>query len=914
MKKRLQTVFIAAAILVAGGAFGATYTLKDGATDWTDGASYNEQGADPSAFTSGDIIQIPDNVTVYLSLTNAVGDASTVLGGGDFDVVNSVSWIQTMGTESRLIVTIGDGLSANIDVPISNVKISTTGKWLNGTLIKRGTGELNLRSNLTSFEYYLGLTVEEGTLVMPQDYDGTKKLHCYVGVVAISNNATLVQSCSSSASYGAFVFRSLWGEGTVLRRPLPSNNGYTMFECSNGSDAERGSFAGRISGALRVINVGAQDYTGTQSDFGGVFDVYNGKSVGVAMFGNGGSSSSTGSGNNIVTRETGGKYTYLGTTDEVTTKDIYVSTTNTPNTKQFILDGGEHGGVTFNGAWSWLYSSSESKYRAFANTRRITLAGDHANPCAIGGAMSEDVAASADSPKPGFPINAFFTKAGSGTWRFKENRNRKNTGGFWFQKGVMQYDSLAEKGRVSSLGTSTNVTAAANDSLAAHSFLLGPGAASQEDLPVLEFTGTNGYVCSTRMLKLTYAGGVLRNNTERRIRLARISNYYQNRTATLVLDGSGMNTNEVLDVSDGAGTVAVVKDGTGVWRLGGDQTFSGPLTVKQGRLIVKQTDETQYTWFRFTLKEQNSNGTGFRISQMALYSATNSAGAGTTRPSLNSATRNDRYSELEPGQVAIGDVMPVAYDEDTKNTLGTVERMLTKSATDNYGMQYRSQWGEVAHSSVTNPASWLPIIVRLPDGAGEIIAFDYQNVWYTVKSYETTVKAYSLEGSVDGVHWEEIISEDDAPVPTDNSWIWTYGGNRGNAADSSRPKPITARSSRTYSVLNNVATVKVFGGAVLEAEGNVTLSKLTVDASDTANGDAEVCGFGFAAENGTLDIENLGTADSVTLPLLVTGSQNAGNMTQWSVYSGGSQVLRRMRFDANGRLVVYKRGTLISLQ
>ena len=75
---------------------GGTFTVKDGVRDWTLPGSY-EEGIAPSA--ADDVIQIPENTTVYLDLTTDAGRASLAL-------VNTVQRIVPLSPTSVLDVTV----------------------------------------------------------------------------------------------------------------------------------------------------------------------------------------------------------------------------------------------------------------------------------------------------------------------------------------------------------------------------------------------------------------------------------------------------------------------------------------------------------------------------------------------------------------------------------------------------------------------------------------------------------------------------------------------------------------------------------------------------------------------------------------------------------------------------------------
>ena len=82
-----------------------------------------------------------------------------------------------------------------------------------------------------------------------------------------------------------------------------------------------------------------------------------------------------------------------------------------------------------------------------------------------------------------------------------------------------------------------------------------------------------------------------------------------NAEATLTLAGDTAATNEIWNVTNGAGTTSLVKDGSGTWALCGTNNFSGAITVKSGTLIVKNLSEFNYDWFRWTIKARNGTDT-----------------------------------------------------------------------------------------------------------------------------------------------------------------------------------------------------------------------------------------------------------------------------------------------------------------
>ena len=207
---------------------------------------------------------------------------------------------------------------------------------------------------------------------------------------------------------------------------------------------------------------------------------------------------------------------------------------------------------------------------------------------------------------------------------------------------------------------------------------------------------------------------------------------------------------------------------------------------------------------------------------------------------------------------------------------------------------------------LTDRTSHIPIIMRVPEGSPEAVAFDYVSTFGS--SNHAGVKGYRLEGSVDGMHWETVAEDAEAPIKS-SSYQWVYGTKSNISESDGCCQFSTTRSTATYKVLNNVKDVIVSGGAVMEAEGNVALSTLTVDAADTANGVASVSGFAFGDE-GSLKVTGL-TGLTAKLPLVVSGAF-AKNVEKWTVHVDGELVPNlNVNVSADGRVSVFPAGTVI---
>ena len=903
--KNCNLLMIAAGLaFVSGVAGAATNTLVNGATNWNLPASWAEQSV-PSA---NDVALIPANATVYLDLTTEDGVASLALA-------NTLQRIIPLSPASRLVVTVGADDVRVLERPFNAAVLgrSNVENLKKGELVKMGQGELRLRNgngSNTVDDFYTSITVSEGTLVLPQD----RNMICYVRTLTVARDATLVTArneandASNASCWTVFFY--LYGEGTITNR-YPGTSYSYRFEPFGGSASEHGSFGGRITGRVQVHCHGYQAFTG-KSDTTSPFKCETGMLY-AHSFASPGQQSSLGAAWWVYAY--GGGLSYSGQSFATNGQAFAVSATNTA----FTLDGGPHGGATFTGTWIWHDATRNMMNSPML--RRVVLSGDGPNECVFAGGVTDHWASvTRDGVSSAVAVTGYFNKKGTGTWHFTDNGNRKNSGGYWVENGTLRYDSLEEAGRIYSLGTGTNLTYSQVTDLStgyrpAHAIILGNNGTTG----VFEYTGTNGYFCAKRPLRIINKG-VFRTNAERPIRFADVQSWNANPT-TLVLDGSSACTNEMLDVSDGGstkGALSVEKDGPGTWKLGGYQQFSGTLAVKQGKLIVKQTEPGPYTWFRFTLTDYaRPNGSygsvALTVSRLSLFSSVNSSVSdGSNQIGWKTMAWAQHYSELQPGQIALQDGMPANYDRYSGNNLvasdNTPEKMFYP-VNYGYGLYLRQARGALPRIMLTDRTSHIPIIMRVPEGSPEAVAFDYVSTFGS--SNHAGVKGYRLEGSVDGMHWETVAEDAEAPIKS-SSYQWVYGTKSNISESDGCCQFSTTRSTATYKVLNNVKDVIVSGGAVMEAEGNVALSTLTVDAADTANGVASVSGFAFGAV-GSLKVTGM-TGFTAKLPLAVSGT-SAKNVEKWSVYVNGELVpSMHANVAANGRVSVFPAGTAIFMR
>ena len=267
----------------------------------------------------------------------------------------------------------------------------------------------------------------------------------------------------------------------------------------------------------------------------------------------------------------------------------------------------------------------------------------------------------------------------------------------------------------------------------------------------------------------------------------------------------------------------------------------------------------------------------------------------------------DDWRHIQPGQAAFARTDATLLRGDTRNV--TLAGLFT--LTNDYGFGYgivpagkSTRVQTVLDDTITH----IPIILRLTNGTPEIVAFDYVNVWGSNNaSCSRCVKAYTLEGSLNGFVWETLYATNDAPIAS-NSRYWST---KDSTWLTSTPPAyaIPARTSTVYAFPLNPGPVSVKGGGLLKAEGgSPTVSSLALDA--TSGG--VIDGFTFAAK-GALDVVNLPSDARVVLPVTLANVVGATNLSNWTFSIGGApKASRKVSVDGEGHVVVCRMGLMMS--
>ncbi len=899
--KRLCMTMLALCAAVSAAYGGTTYYFKVGATDFTEPSNYATDSAGTQTATSipgaEDQIILPDNATFAI----AGGDAN-------FNVLSGVRRIRPRAN-SVLEFTIADGATSTLNAAVNwdadskmwNVENGTDAIHHWGKIVKKGGGTLILAASGTmkygitvNQDYFTAIDLQQGTLKLPQHAVG----NMYFGDLTMAEGTTLVTcgDVSDSSLARATLLRSLNGYGIVTNETGRSSGQIcTTYERNVVACSEfHGKFCHPVRHWLngRFVQYGhetgiTQPVT-VQYNLGHLNDGYD---RGVYSFED---VALLGSNANIQFYSTGGGIHYFGGVDAEMAKNVNLYSYAYPG----FFDAGWHGGIRCTGSWNVSADTANSIVQKW-----LVLTGSNTVPCTIEGAFAEK---NSVTNQYGVPYTIVVQKLGSGTWRFKNDRS--HAGGFAIEEGTLQFDSIAEKGVKSALGLSTNLTeicSVANPTSVDYAFSLGSTSENAPDA-AFEFAGAKSCQSGTRPLALKGKGGSIRaSGTDgARLGFGGISALAAGET-TLVLDGTNTQSNVATGITDGNGVVSVVKDGSGDWYLSGTNTFSGDLLVKSGTLTVQGS---KYSWFRFTIKEMGSNTRYMQFRQLALYDPNGvrqNIGLHVNPPASTpySSTSNVSYSPdsdwmaLEPGSFAFGsNDFLCKYTETTY-----VDQILSDSyiSAGGFKTQIFTTDNKARNLSKDDPSTWVPFVMRLTNGAPEIVRYDIQSLSNSGNT-NTWPKVASMEASVDGIHWELVETNVTGEVLTDHAYDFSiaYGGSSNNAnrwySDGTEFVSGQARPGAGFPIrghadiptpLQNVRSVSVAAGATLKTDAGVEIRSLKVDSA----GAGTIDGFSFA-ENGTLDVTIAGAVPQDTLlPGTYVNYRGLENVARWDLKINGSQ-------------------------
>ena len=824
--KYAQCALAVAASLLAVTAFGSDWVLKTGEWEIDDPAAYATKDGASMSEGNEELPVAGDKVTIPKDGIVNVDDDSVALAS---------SLVQLYYGENAKVV---------VDVATNFVFDAAVGRGYYATFIgtfeKRGAGMMSKTkwNSISGSNYWdlrgVRIFVKAGAVDL---YDvGASGKNLQFGAFDLAEGTSL-----KLPKAGSLYVQGLSGCGTV---ECPEADKRT-FSIQAHEDFEfRGTFADSFS--IRTISPSdAKLSPGMQSIYGAQPEIYAaqtyGGRLGVERFGvdkNDTSSSIGPSGmafNNTSTTLTapGGSVRYLGT-GETTAKTFSIYR---PSSE---LDAGATGGLVLTGSVTVIQSAAAGMYD-------FTLSGEGAAVNVI----SSKVEVASDK-------DLAFVKRGSGTWQFAAYSSpiyRKNAGPFVIENGTLQFGSIAEAGEKCALGFATNLVAMGISELGElspvpYAYLLG----TPETEATFEYVGTADASCSTRPLVVN-GRGTLKNSGGASFAFGGITNA-AGTDATLVLDGDVGSVASLGETADGS--LSLEKAGAGTWMIDGDADFSGGISVKGGRLSVRNHDRFRYV--RYTVKE-------------TYYVSTNTDESATS-------FSNGKYLiggvQLAFYSAAGERVIPKSYtvtetgNYKTEPTYGPEKMSDPNTVTNGYSIGWRlyvssgSGFSKLAHHDDSN--TWVRLVMELPDDAPELVSYDLvlmpkNHTWMMAcPSY------YQIEGSVDGMTWTpltEDITYDDLKDVYRGAATWLWGGNSfwttkyTEDAPSAKPDGLADMSCEPQHkiLVNGIGRLAVADGASFTVYGRaLEADSLGVDVASGKVG--AISGVKLAAKP-TLDLTNL---------------------------------------------------------
>lgn len=940
--RRLRVGALMAAALSAAMASADVFTLSqvpNSLAEWKN-QSFYVSGAAPSG-TSSDVIEIPRGmmVTVTDRQTDVVSFLSAV---GNIRVLGSTDASQSQG---KLVLDVSEGATVEFTGCIRDDSSGST----YAKVEKVGKGVLKLK-NVDAQAYCSSWDVAEGELWLPPPDVASVYTHVKsYGLVWVAPGAVLRTDLSAETftsetngkSNSCHVrFQGLFNDGEV-RNESDTKTIIKVYHAKilPPQDACEGSFLGK----LRIFASGGSfKLHGIANNFTDYIELIGDEAnypaeLSVRTFGaKGGGVSSLGANDKAVSISgaLGGCLTYAGT-GETSDKDLMFIAGTKTTVAPSEISGGEHGGLTLTGAFSYWTSS-------VGWIPHIVFSGNHRNPCTFAGTLADFTTKVFDGTTS-MTYPRYLKKTGTGEWYFPANPKLTTGATIEVADGTLAFDSIAGRGYDCSLGRATACFGwEAVQPLEANrvSYAYALGSASGTEAGMMECRGAEAQLCTDRPFALKGRGG-FRANTCGLLRFADVYGLGSGAKA-LLLDGSSVLENEVHDIRDGEGVVSVEKSGSGTWVMGGDLTFSGSLSVLGGKLIVRRPSKA-FRQYRLMIKEivdnnrellqkrgdENVESTGrtvLSLVEIGLWAADGS------RQNMNLAYRAN-VAALKAGEFAIGGERTFNPDHGKPELSALIfDGCRYTSADSKFGEVWQPLTASFAINGVNqqaprldSPGSWIPVDMYLPEGAKPIDHFDVMSG--VENNSRLAPSAFQLLASVDGIHWEEVSATESLQDAAKIKYVWMSDGTPGSLVDGGLPpynpasadfdraagwKTTRQASEREFAQLTNVGTVSVANGATLAFEGESppSLHALRLDA---AKGGV-IDGFSLA-EDGTLivmgDIPNTG---NFALPVDFVNVVGLKNLNRWNLSIEGTHPRHRRISVMGGRVMICDPGFAIVIR
>ena len=807
--------------------------------------------------------------------------------------------ITRLETAGVIEFNLGEGVEVTIRKPITG---QVNNKSTNADLVKKGPGRLNLYSPwVNGAEYYLAFDVQAGSVFLPDAYTANKSL--------LIRNLNVAGGASfTSQNVGTLNIVDLTGNGTVTVLCGATVTG-------------SGRFDGVFTCSNQVLVRGRLALTNPDNNLPGGVNAYHVYATDTSIFEFASPESISGS-TDMRTENWGGRLVYIGEGGDTVPHRIDIRNTKKDEfalNNGTTLDAGANGGATFTGGMrfaygGYLYPTGTPGVWPFYLDGSNTL-----NEAVFSGKMQEGRTVEG-------PYVFKIVKRGTGIWHVKYNSSSTWTGPLAVENGTFRFDTIAEAGVNCALGFATNLYEATYTNIytdCGYAVMLGAtNAAGEATEGTLEYTGSARARVTTRPVAVRTKGRIKSSAGE--FDLTGVSAKTDDGgAAVLALDGAAGSTNILRGVSDGNGTLSIVKDGAGDWTLAGEQDFSGSLSVNGGRLTLSNLNGHEYVYYRWLIKEngfaspiyidRQTNGWSTAAAEVVIASIAgmnlyDSDGNGIMTAENMTAVLGgtETPATLAPGQVTYDKRFGTVIKDANINALpGLFDNLVTTLAGGNTSK---------VKFDAADSNSWVAIVWRMPAGAKRAVKFDYCQYYNAANSVGGRgIVNSELQASADGYSWDTVWSKTDAVI--NDSWKWisnptgTGFKHEGDVSLNTHPG-----LDLDHTVAPTMATfhpgsgeVFVAPGAELMADGQFTVSNLCVSAS----GIGTFKGVTFA-ENGRVEIAELPIG--VELPanfVDVSGLENLGN---WAVYQNRT-LRRRLRLKAGETgIIVCPPGVVMSFR
>ena len=602
----------------------------------------------------------------------------------------------------------------------------------------------------------------------------------------------------------------------------------------------------------------------------------------------------------VVREKNNSKFEYIGT-EVVSGSNSKVWLNNNAHAVEF--SAGSTGGCTVN--YSFVNPGDN------LTMDKLTLSGNNARTAVFNGSFDMDGGRNLDADKK---LACYLKKTGTGTWRFTAS-NKANRGTVAVEKGTLEYESMAEKGTSCSLGNASilhsEYTGARDDSKAVgYAYLLGDGAiaaAGDNTVATMKYVGDSKVSITGRTVAVKGSG---------RFASASAPIHWSGFTSAVSGDNEVVLAGDASDcraycVTNGIGKMSVVKEGAGDWTVEGEFDFSGAVEAREG--VLKINASKNYGWYKLVLKEnwraETSGGDGsiIWISQFGLFDAD---GKNWIENLVHNKSANGMVKDLKPGEAAFGHANFNYHSSNAELwSLTNAFNSANTAVAGNRGKSFSP-----ANNTLADPSAWVEIVVRPHETTNALVRYDIRqyscsNVSWLKDVFARDVRSWSLEGSMDGINWENldtVISNKNPTTGDQCKWIGTNRTTPHNAGEGLGP--IAAETSRALLRPSSVASVSAASGATVKVNAALPTAKIKVD---YALGGGTIEGFALA-KNGALEVVNVpeDAGRSLLIPLSLVNVSGAENISGYTVLVNGKNKSWSCRYS-DGYLKVDAPGTVI---